>query len=77
MSVIEIIQSLNKIPYNTLQAFIEDSYNDEEYKDFHERSVKVCFKTHDPKGFRVEEILSNIFCGDEDAIVEFIKQNLP
>lgn len=76
MSITEIMQSMSKIPYTTLQAFIEDSYSAKEYADFHERSVIVCSRTHDPKGFRINEILSNIFYGDEDAIVEFIKENL-
>lgn len=76
MTLAEIVQAMHKIPYSTLQAFIEESYSDEEYRDFHERSVKTCFRTHDPKGFRVDEILSNVFCGDEDAILEFIRQNL-
>lgn len=67
---------MNRIPYATLQRFIEESYSDSEYEDFHIRSVKTCSRTHDPKGFRIEEILANIFYGDEDAIIEFIKQNL-
>lgn len=76
MSITEIMQSMSKIPYATLQDFIEASYNDEEYKDFHVRSVITCNRTHDPKGFRINEILANIFYGDEDAIIDFIKENL-
>ena len=67
---------MSKIPYATLQSFIEDSYSDVEYRDFHERSVRVCQKTHDPKGFRIQEILANILYGDEDLIINFIKDNL-
>ena len=76
MTLTQIMQEMSKIPYTTLQAFIEASYSDKEYADFHERSVRECSRSHDPKGFRINEILANIFYGDEDAIVEFIKQNL-
>ena len=75
MTLTEIMQKMNAIPYSTLQAFIEESYSIEEYESFHRRSVKN-MERHDPKGFRIDEILSNILYGDEEMIVEFIKTHL-
>lgn len=75
MTLLYIIQEMNKIPYATLQAFIEESYNYKEYADFVRRSCDAMDK-HDPKGFRIDEICCNIFGGDEDAIINFIKSNL-
>lgn len=75
MTLTELMRKMNAIPYSTLQAFIEESYSDEEYEDFHIRSV-ANMERHDPKGFRIDEILSNILYGDEDLIVEFIKTHL-
>lgn len=75
MTLLEITNAMHRIPYTTLQSFIEESYTQSEYADFHRRSV-ANMERHDPKGFRIEEICCNIFGGDYDAIINFIKQNL-
>lgn len=74
VSISEIITRFNEIPYSVLQKFIEDTLDDSRYGKFHEASVAAMGR-HDPKGFRADYIMREIFCGDYDEIVRFLDTN--
>lgn len=74
MSLTEIMQKFSNIPYSVLQKFIEDNLDARQYKDFVDKSVKA-MERHDPKGFRIDYIMRNIFYGDCDEIEKYLNDN--
>lgn len=75
MSTTDVLQRMNRIPYNVLYEFINESYTTSQFEKFNDRAADA-MKRHDPKGFLIDEILKNILYGDVDMIIDFLQDHL-